>query len=74
MADVFVEKQTAKIPGRSAFGEMIEHIEKSEAAGILAGYPDELARNSVDRGKIIYLVDAGVISEMKFPAFWFDCS
>ena len=72
VVDVFVEKQTAKIPGRPVFGEMIERMEKGEATGILAWHPDRLARNSVDGGKIIYLVDTGVISEMKFPTFWFD--
>ncbi|MBU6431630.1 recombinase family protein, partial [Patescibacteria group bacterium] len=41
-------------------------------SGILAWHPDRLARNSVDGGKIIYLVDTGVIVEMKFPTFWFD--
>jgi site-specific DNA recombinase len=72
VVDVFVEKQTAKIPGRPVFNEMVERMEKGEATGILAWHPDRLARNSVDGGKIIYLVDTGVISEMKFPTFWFD--
>ena len=72
VVDVFVEKQTAKIPGRPVFGEMLERMERGEATGILAWHPDRLARNSVDGGKIIYLVDTGVISEMKFPTFWFD--
>jgi len=72
IVDVFVEKQTAKIPGRPVFNEMMLRIEKGEASGILAWHPDRLARNSVDGGKIIYLVDTGVISEMKFPTFWFD--
>lgn len=72
VVDVFVEKQTAKIPGRPVFGEMLERMEKGEATGILAWHPDRLARNSVDGGKIIYLVDTGIISEMKFPTFWFD--
>jgi site-specific DNA recombinase len=72
VVDVFVEKQTAKIPGRPVFGEMLERMEKGEATGILAWHPDRLARNSVDGGKVIYLVDTGVISEMKFPTFWFD--
>ncbi|MGH9856879.1 MAG: recombinase family protein, partial [Acidobacteriota bacterium] len=72
VVDVFVEKQTAKIPGRPVFGEMIERMEKGEATGILAWHPDRLARNSVDGGRIIYLVDTGVITEMKFPTFWFD--
>jgi len=72
VVDVFVEKQTAKIPGRPLFNEMMERMEKGEASGILAWHPDRLARNSVDGGKVIYLVDTGVISEMKFPTFWFD--
>jgi DNA invertase Pin-like site-specific DNA recombinase len=72
VVDVFVEKQTAKIPGRPVFSEMLERMEKGEATGILAWHPDRLARNSVDGGKVIYLVDTGVISEMKFPTFWFD--
>ena len=70
--DVFVEKQTAKIPGRPVFNEMIERMEKGEASGILAWHPDRLARNSVDGGKIIYLVDTGIIKDLKFSTFWFD--
>ena len=35
VVDVFVEKQTAKIPGRPVFGEMLERMEKGEASGIL---------------------------------------
>ncbi|MBI3589660.1 MAG: recombinase family protein [Candidatus Liptonbacteria bacterium] len=72
VVDVFVEKQTAKIPGRPVFNEMMLRMEAGEASGILAWHPDRLARNSVDGGKIIYLVDTGVISEMKFPTYWFD--
>ena len=69
IVDVFIEKQTAKIPGRPVFNEMMLRMEAGEASGILAWHPDRLARNSVDGGKIIYLVDTGVISEMKFPTF-----
>src|SRR3989338_4594517 len=57
--DELIEKQSAKIPGRVLFNEMIDRIEKGEADGILAWHPDRLARNSVDGGKIIYLVDTG---------------
>ncbi|MBI5077945.1 MAG: recombinase family protein, partial [Candidatus Yonathbacteria bacterium] len=39
VVDVFVEKQSAKIPGRPIFGEMIKRIEKGEANGILAWHP-----------------------------------
>ena len=67
VVDTFIEKQSAKIPGRPIFGEMIKRIEKSEADGILAWHPDRLARNSVDGGQIIYLIDCGRIVALKFP-------
>ena len=68
----FVEKQSAKIPGRPIFNEMLKRIEKGEANGILAWHPDRLARNSVDGGEIIYIIDCGRISGLKFPQFWFE--
>ena len=70
--DTFIEKQSAKIPGRTIFGEMIKRIEKGEADGILAWHPDRLARNSVDGGQIIYLIDCGRIAALKFLQFWFE--
>ncbi len=66
------EAKTAKEPGRKIFGEMLDRIEKGEAQGILAWHPDRLARNSIDGGKIIYLLDTGKIKDLKFPTFWFD--
>jgi len=66
------EAKTAKEPGRTVFGEMLARIEKGEAQGILAWHPDRLARNSIDGGKIIYLLDTGKIKDLKFPTFWFD--
>jgi DNA invertase Pin-like site-specific DNA recombinase len=51
---------------------MLERIEKKEAEGILAWHPDRLARNSIDGGRIIYLVDTNTITDLKFPTFWFD--
>ena len=68
--DIFIEKQSAKILGRQIFGEMLAQIEKDEADGILAWHPDRLARNSVDGGKIIYLLDGGGLADLKFPQFW----
>ena len=69
IVDVFIEKQSAKISGRPIFGEMLKRIEKDEADGILAWHPDRLARNSVDGGQIIYLIDCGRIAALKFPQF-----
>ncbi|MFH1413201.1 MAG: recombinase family protein [bacterium] len=68
----FVESKTAKQPGREVFNEMIDCIEKEGIQGILAWNPDRLARNSVDGGRIIYLIDTGQITTLKFPTFWFD--
>lgn len=68
----FIEKQSAKIPGRSVFNDLVSRIEAGEASGILAWHPDRLARNSVDGGKIIYLLDCGQLVSLKFPSFWFE--
>jgi DNA invertase Pin-like site-specific DNA recombinase len=67
-----VEKYTAKEPGRPIFNEMIKAIEKGEADALLAWHPDRLARNSVDGGRIIYLLDRGVIKDLKFPTYRLD--
>ena len=68
----FAESQSAKEPGRPIFNEMVEEIEKGNAQGILAWNPDRLARNSIDGGRVIYLVDTGKITSLKFPTFWFE--
>jgi len=68
----FIETKSAKKPGRDIFEKMISGIEKGEALGILAWHPDRLARNAVDAGKIINLLDTGKLEMLKFPTFWFD--
>jgi site-specific DNA recombinase len=68
----FVECRTAKQPGRPVFNQMLAEIEKGKASGILAWHPDRLARNMVDGGRIIHLVDLGKIKDLKFPNFAFE--
>ena len=68
----FIETKSAKKPGRDVFEKMISGIEKGEAMGILAWHPDRLARNAVDAGKIIHLLDTGKLETLKFPTFWFE--
>ncbi len=43
-----------------------------DGVGILAWHPDRLARNSMDGGKVIYLVDQQKIVSLRFPTFWFE--
>ncbi len=68
----FIESKSAKIPGRPIFNEMMSLLQKGKADAILAWHPDRLARNSLDGGKIIYLVDKGVIKHLRFPTYRFD--
>ena len=72
IVEELIEKQSAKIPGRPIFNSMMERIEKGEANAILSWHPDRLARNSVDGGKIIYLLDTERLAGLRFPTFWFE--
>src|ERR1700722_18564946 len=68
----FTEHQSAKVPGRPIFNDMLKRIEAGEAAGILAWNPDRLARNMLDGGRIIHLLDQGKLRDLKFPTYWFE--
>jgi len=73
ITETFVEKRTAKVPGRPVFNEMLSKMEKSSSRiGILSWNPDRLSRNSIDAGKIIFLLDTGKIAGLKFPTFAFE--
>ena len=72
ITEVIEEAKTSKVPGREKFAEVLKKIEKGVASGILAWHPDRLARNSIDGGRIVYLLDTGKLLDLKFPTFWFD--
>ena len=61
----FVEKQSAKMPGRPVFNDMIRRIIAGEAQGIVCWKIDRLARNPMDGGQISWLLQQSVIQHIQ---------
>ncbi len=61
------ESKTAKIPGRAVFNQIVQMIEDGEINGIILLNPSRLSRNTVDTGRIIYLMDQGKLLEVVTP-------
>jgi len=65
IAHEFIEKQSAKIPSRPIFNEMLVRIEKGEAQGIICWKLDRLARNPIDGGQISWFLQKGIIQHIQ---------
>jgi site-specific DNA recombinase len=69
---IYEEAFSAKAPGRPKFDQMVARIQKKEAEGIIAWAPDRLARNSIDGGRLVYMLDRGVLRDLKFATYTFE--
>ena len=65
IVDIIEENKSAKSPGRQGFSKMIERIHNGDANGIMCWKPDRLARNPVDGGQIIWLLQNNIIKHIQ---------
>lgn len=65
ITSIFSESQSAKAPGRYQFNDMIQRISQGEAQGILCWKLDRLARNPIDGGEIMWLLQENTIKNIK---------
>lgn len=67
------ESGSAKISGRRPkFNQMLEDIKAGKYDGILAWHPDRLARNSLESGIIVDMLDNEQIKDLQFPIYRFE--
>jgi site-specific DNA recombinase len=64
---MFEESASAYKTGRPKFDEMVKELEEGKASGIFVYHLTRIARNSLDGGRIIYMMDEGLISEILTP-------
>ena len=66
--DVISESASAYKLGRIEFNRMIQRVQDGEAEGILVWAYNRLARNAVDGGAIIHLLDTEDLKEIRTPS------
>jgi site-specific DNA recombinase len=70
---VISEQKSAKIPNnRPEFKEMLKGIRRKEYDAIIAWHPDRLARNMIDAGNIIHMLDTDIIKDIRFVSHQFS--
>lgn len=68
----FEESHSAFDIGRPKFNEMVKLIRSKKADGIICWHPDRIARNAVDGGTIIDLLDKGFLKDLKFCSYTYN--
>jgi DNA invertase Pin-like site-specific DNA recombinase len=66
------EEKSAKKPNqRPIFRQMLKDLKDKKYDGILAWNPDRLARNMLEGGTIIHMIDENQITDLKFVTHYF---
>jgi len=66
------ESKSAKASNnRPEFTKLLQDLSKGKYDGILSWHPDRLARNSLESGMIVDMLDTGIIKDLKFPTCQF---
>ena len=72
VVEVLEESQSAKKPSlRPIFRQMLTNLKKGIYDAILAWNPDRLARNMLEGGEIIDMIDQDQIKDLKFVTHYF---
>jgi DNA invertase Pin-like site-specific DNA recombinase len=74
IVDRFTESASAYKVGRPEFNKMVERLQDGEADGILVWQYNRIARNSLDGGMIVYMLDSGVLKGIRTPTGYTDGS
>lgn len=70
---VIAEQKSAKVVfNRPMFTELLIDIWDGKYDGIIAWHPDRIARNSLESGMIIDMLDKGVLKDIKMPTTAFE--
>lgn len=63
--DILIESKSAKSPGRPIFGKVLDLINQRRIDGIICWKLDRLARNPIDGGQIIWMLQKGIIKHIQ---------
>jgi len=66
ITEIRKESHSAKEAGaRPIFNEIVEEIKQGKFNGILTWAPDRISRNAGDLGRVVDLMDAGILQEIR---------
>jgi site-specific DNA recombinase len=69
IVEIIEESRSAKTAGnRPAFQAMVKRIRSGEIGGIITWHPDRLARNAVDGGWIMDMLDQKILKDLIFAS------